>query len=86
MGGFCKLSNLLGAPDTGLHRFRIFDIAIIDVLLTIILALIIKTLVNRFAHIDISFWLYFICLLILSIILHRLFCVRTTIDKILFPN
>jgi len=33
-----------------------------------------------------SFLYTAICLFILGIILHRLFCVRTTVDKILFPK
>ena len=76
---FCKYKDILGKPKTGTHSIRIFDIAIIDVLLTILLAY----LVNLFYPIY-SFQKILLTLFILGIILHRLFCVRTTIDKLLF--
>lgn len=76
---FCKYKYILGKPKTGAHSIRIFDIAIIDVILTILLAY----LVNLFYPIY-SFQKILLTLFILGIILHRLFCVRTTIDKLLF--
>lgn len=76
----CKYKNILGKPGTGLHSYRIMNIAVVDVLLTILLALFISYYTNY------SFLYTSILLFILGIILHRLFCVRTTIDKLLFPN
>ena len=76
----CKYKNLFGEPGTGVHSYRIFGIAIVDVLLTILVAYIISFL-TKF-----SFTLTLIILFILGIILHRLFCVRTTVDKLLFPK
>ena len=35
---FCKYKNIFGEPNTGLHEYRILDIAIVDVLLTILAA------------------------------------------------
>jgi hypothetical protein len=74
----CKYKNILGVPGQGPHSYRIFNIAIVDVLLTIILAYIISYIYN------ISFVKSSITFFILGILLHRLFCVRTTIDKLLF--
>ena len=74
----CKYKNILGVPGQGPHSYRIFNIAIVDVLLTLILAYIISYIYN------ISFVKTSITLFILGILLHRLFCVRTTIDKLLF--
>jgi hypothetical protein len=74
----CKYKHIFGIPGEGLHKYRIFDIAIIDVLLTIILAIIISYLVK------INFIIIFIILFLVGIIMHRIFCVRTTIDKLLF--
>ena len=31
----CKYANIFGAPNTGSHKYRIFNIAIIDVIATI---------------------------------------------------
>ena len=33
----CDYKNILGEPNKGLHKYRIFNIAIVDVLLTIVL-------------------------------------------------
>ena len=75
----CIYKDSLGKLREGIHSYRIFDIAIIDVLFTIILAYII----NFFNPIyDIK--IIIVCLFILGIISHRIFCIRTTIDKILF--
>ncbi len=73
-----QLDKDLGVPNEGIHSYRIFNIAYMDVLGTIIGSILlayimqwsyIKTIVGTF---------------ILGIILHRMFCVRTTVDKILF--
>jgi hypothetical protein len=73
----CPYTNILGRPKEGVHKHRVFDIAIVDVLLTIVGAF----LISR-RH----FWIVLVLLFLSGIILHRLFCVRTTIDKFLFPN
>ena len=74
----CKYKNILGIPGQGPHSYRIFNIAIVDVLLTLILAYILSYIYN------ISFVKTSIILFILGILLHRIFCVKTTIDKLLF--
>jgi hypothetical protein len=74
-------SSPFGKPDEGIHKYRdpIFNTAIVDVIFTIIGAFIISK------YTDYSFIIILIILFILGIILHRLFCVRTTVDKFLFP-
>lgn len=76
---FCQYQNIFGKPKTGAHSIRIFDVAIIDVILTIVLAYLINLFYPTY-----SFQKILIILFILGIVLHRLFCVRTTIDKLLF--
>ena len=76
----CKYKNILGVPGKGVHSYRIFNIAIVDVLLTLIVAYIISYIFKK------SFFWVSVILFILGIILHRLFCVRTTVDKLLFPS
>ena len=75
---FCQYSDLLGVPGKGAHT-HIMGFAWRDVFATIlggfILALVFKFNV-----------LYtIISVFIIGILFHRLFCVRTTVDKILFP-
>jgi hypothetical protein len=76
----CKYKNALGVPNEGAHSYRFLGVAIVDVIMTIILAGFISYFVK------LSFVYTSISLFILGIILHRLFCVRSTIDKLLFPN
>jgi hypothetical protein len=74
----CKYKNALGVPGKGIHSYRLGGIAIADVIMTIIGAFIISL---------ISGWKFIYTLLglfILGIIIHKLFCVNTTIDKMLF--
>ena len=76
---FCKYKNLFGELNTGIHSYRFFNLAIIDIFVTIIIAIVI----SYFYKVSLYFTTIFI--FILGIIIHRLFCVRTTIDKLLFP-
>lgn len=78
MFDLCKYKDILGKPGKGVHSFRIFNIAIVDVLLTILAAYI----MSIFTNYKLIYTLIF--MFILGIISHRLFCVRTTIDKLLF--
>jgi hypothetical protein len=75
---FCEYKNLFGEIGTGIHSYRIMDVAVLDFGVTAVVAWILAYLFN------ISFWLSFLLLFITGIFVHRLFCVRTTIDKLLF--
>jgi len=76
----CKYKNALGEPNKGIHSYKFLGISIADVIMTLIGA----ALISYFFKI--SFIYTSLSLFALGIILHRLFCVRTTIDKLLFPN
>lgn len=76
----CEYKNLFGKVGEGVHSYRIFNIAIVDVILTILAAFIIYFFIPRYRFIYILAFLF-----ILGIVLHRIFCVRTTIDRLLFP-
>jgi hypothetical protein len=82
----CKYKNIFGEPNTGVHSIRIFNIAIFDVISTILLGIIIHYCLEKFFNYYIKLWIILVLLFGLGIILHRLFCVRTTIDKLLFDN
>jgi hypothetical protein len=76
----CKYKDIFGKVGEGPHSYRIFNIAIVDVILTILAAFIIHLFIPKY-----SFLYILILLFITGIVMHRLFCVRTTIDKLLFP-
>lgn len=86
----CKYTNALAEANKGVHSIRVFNISIVDVLLTIILALLLAIFFKYGIKLQSSFLTIFIItllsLFILGIILHRIFCVKTTIDKFLFKN
>jgi hypothetical protein len=76
---FCNYKNILGEPNKGIHSYRIFNLAIVDILLTIIVAFIFSLLFS------IRFWIMLIVFFLLGIFFHKIFCVKTTVDKLLFP-
>lgn len=75
----CKYKNIFGEPGKGVHQYRFLNIAIVDVVATILLALLLSKL---FKH---TFLFTLGYLIVIMVILHRMFCVRTTTDKLLFP-
>ena len=77
----CKYKNIFGKVGKGIHSYRIFNIAIMDVLFTILAAFIIYFIFPKYSFIYILLFLF-----ILGIILHYLFCVPTTIDQLLFGS
>lgn len=77
---YCPLSiwkNMLGKPNVGIHSIRIFDIAIIDYILTILVSLITTYLTKMPILLTTILW----C--IVGIICHILFGVNTNIVKYL---
>ena len=79
MDGLCKDRNALGVPGKGVHSLRLGGVAIMDVVMTLVGAYIIAYYARA------SFAWTAAGLFLLGIVLHRLFCVRTTIDRLLFP-
>jgi hypothetical protein len=77
----CKYRDIFGKSKEGIHSFRIFNIAIVDLSMTILVACIIVFFYKKTFR---EFWIVLGILLLIGIILHKLFCVKTTIDKILF--
>jgi hypothetical protein len=73
----CKYKNIFGAPGEGVHSFRIFNLAVIDVVFTVIGAYAIS-LYTKF-----TFATSLVGLFLLGIFFHYICCVDTTIAKIL---
>ena len=76
----CKYKNIFGKVGEGLHSYRLFNIAIVDVISTIFVAYLLKIYIFP----QRSFLKITIILFLLGIILHRIFCVKTTLDKMIF--
>ena len=78
MVDLCKYKNIFGKPNEGFHSYRIFNIAIFDLLGTVIIAFLLSYIFN------IPFIKLLLLLFIIGVILHHMFCVKTTIDQLLF--
>ena len=76
----CPYKYIFGEPNKGVHSHRLFNLAIIDVIGTIAVAYGISVYFEK------DFKEILFALFLLGIILHRLFCVRTTVDQFLFPE
>ena len=74
----CKYKNMFGQPGKGVHSYRIFNIAVVDVLATVIVAFIISRSFKQ------PFGYTLLFLFLLGIFLHKIFCVKTTVDKFIF--
>lgn len=71
----CQYKDVLGKPNEGFRKFRVFNISIVDTVLAIVLGLLLSKLFNmtKFNGILLSF--------LLSLIFHHIFCVDTTINR-----
>ncbi len=76
---------MFGEPNKGIHKYRFLNVAIVDVIMTIIGGILIHRALNYYKF-NIKLYIVIISLFVLGIIAHRIFCVRTTIDKLLFKN
>ena len=80
MFGLEKYRYIFGRPGKGVHRFRICNIAVVDVFFTFLLA---KFLEIAFFP-DSNYYIVLTGTFILGIILHHMFGVVTPIQKFLF--
>jgi len=74
----CQYKNSLGIPGEKFHT-HLLGIAIMDVIATLFLC---EFIVYFFGT---SRMITFLSVFLTGIVLHRIFCVRTTLDKYLFP-
>ena len=75
----CQYKNMFGEPKSGWRKkYRIFNISYIDVLVVLIFCGIISWF-SKYPFLFVTLIVF-----ILGIIVHRAFCVRTTVDRFLF--
>jgi len=75
----CKYKDIFGVAGDP-TRFRVYGIAIRDVVATFVFVCIISYLSK------VSFWVILGVSIVAMVFFHRIFCVRTATDKLLFPN
>lgn len=72
---FKGYKNIFGEPKEGVHSIRVFDFAVVDIVLTILGAFIISKVC------DMNFVFALILFFIIGQILHLIFCVETQFIK-----
>lgn len=80
---FCKHKNIFGKEGEGVHSVRVLNIAILDVVGTLLGCWAIAFALN-IPLLSYQFLGIVICAFLLAIILHRIFCVNTTVNKLIF--
>ena len=75
---FCKHRDIFGKPGEGVHSYRFMGIALVDAILTIIVAFYVSK------KYTVSFVKTLIVFFSAGVIVHRLFCVNTTINVAIF--
>lgn len=80
-GFFCQFKDIFGYPRIGAHEKRIpvLDIAFTDTILTVIVAWVIYKYCNYT-----SYWKVLGVLILIGIIAHELFCVKTRLNMLIF--
>jgi uncharacterized membrane protein len=76
---FCKYKDIFGKPNEGVHSYRLFNIAIVDLVFTIIGAYLLSLYFTNY-----NFFTILFILLVLALLLHKLFCVDTTVTVAIF--
>ena len=76
----CEYRDILGRPGEGVHSIRFMNIAVVDVVLTLMAAVWLSKIFKLK-----SGWAT-VLMFLLGIIMHRVFCVETTVDRWLFNN
>ena len=74
----CKYKDIFGKPGTGVHSYRLFGIAIVDLLMTLVFAWFLSL------YTDLTFLGASLFMVVLGIIIHRVFCVDTGLNKLIF--
>jgi hypothetical protein len=74
----CKYKYLFGHPGEGIHAIRFLGISIFDVIIVLLAALLVSWVFK--IHVYYTIIPFFFS----GIIIHRIFCVHTAIDRLLF--
>jgi hypothetical protein len=71
----CKYKDMFGSPGEGVHRFRLGGVAVVDYVLTILLALLTSVVSGVPWTLTTVFWI------LAAMLLHAVFCVDTSVFR-----
>jgi hypothetical protein len=72
----CPYKNIFGKVKEGVHSYRIFDFAVVDTVLTLLLAFFLARVLKQ------NVLFVFTWLLVIGVFVHKAFCVETTLTKL----
>lgn len=75
----CPFKDIFGKPGEGVHSWRVLDVAVVDTVLTFILAMIIKIYFLK----TFSFVQVLVGTFVIGEVMHFLFCVDTKVIRVL---
>lgn len=74
----CEYKHIFGEENTGIHSVRVLNVAVVDLLMTLLVGCYISY------YSKVNLYLIWSILLVFGILVHRLFCVNSTINKLIF--
>ena len=74
-----KYKDIIGKPGEGAHSYRFLGFAVVDTATVIIVSLLVAW------YFKWNVWYTLVGFFISGVLIHRLFGVRSTVDKLLFP-
>jgi hypothetical protein len=80
MWDLCKYKDVIGKPKTGIRKYRLFNIPIMDTVVTLLFVWFISYY-YKYSFINVLGITF-----IVMVIAHRAFCVRSATDTLLFPG
>lgn len=75
---FCKYKEIFGKPNEGFHKERFLGLAVYDLFGFIILVIMLSF------YLKIKFSKIFLILAFVVILIHRMFCINTTLNVLIF--
>jgi len=75
----CQYKDRLGVPGQGVHT-HFFGVSVFDIVSTLVLTEMVIYVFHTPRFITL------LSIVLTGIVLHRIFCVRTTLDRYLFPD
>jgi hypothetical protein len=73
----CRYKDVFGLPNQGVHSYRLFGFAVVDVSATILAAVVLSYYTQW------NLGLTVLGMFLLGIVAHKLFCVETALNKLL---
>jgi hypothetical protein len=87
----CQYKDLFGKPREGAHSYRFMDIAVVDVIMTLVVVYLLSLWYGNTKDVRLwgtiewkRFWCVCITTFLIGILAHKLFCVDTTVNKWIF--